>query len=192
MTSGFDPDSLREAMAQMGGTAFMVGQPWPLEPQWVSQRGFRWMADWGILLLVEDDVDQEMRDAIAGPADFAVAATGPLVGVLARFGPLWDWMESFMYRRPGQGVPETLDRDDTGHMLIQVVLADSGTGRIEAMRAATLSPHVTQTLIREARDRWRDGTDAETAAATLQAWEQRYPTTKASLKGTLARCHVGD
>lgn len=177
-----------------GPTRFEIGQPWPWEPEWVEDRGFRWLPDTSILLIVEENITQEMCDAVAGPADLALLGSGPLVGILARFGEMWGWMESLVWRRPGQGIPDCLT--DTGeatpHLLFKVVLVDVKSKEIRHMRAFTASAHFTKMLYREAADRWTHGTTIEGAQEAFAVFEQRYPNDKATLQGSLARCHGGD
>lgn len=175
-------------------TLFEIGQPWPWEPEWVAQRGFSWMPDSGVLLMVEDDVTEQMCEWMAGPVDLALVAAGPLVGIMARFGPGWDWAESFVWRRPGQGVPERLVLDDspTPHAAFFPVLVDSKTKIVRHMRGFTVSPHFTRQLAREVAERWTDGTTKEAADVAFDQFVARYPTEKAALAGAFARCHAGD
>ena len=175
-------------------TLFAIGQPWPWEPEWVAERGFSWMADSGVLLMVEDNVTDQMCAALAGPVDMALVASGPLVGLLVRFGEMWGWAETFTWRRPEQGIPERL-RDDiagTGHATFYPVLVDRHTKIVRHMRGFTASAHFTARLVREVGDRWVDGTDPQGAEEAFQQWVDRNPTTNAALKGSFARCHGGD
>lgn len=175
-------------------TRFTIGDPWPWEPEWVETRGFRWLPDSNLLLMVEDNVTQKMCDDIAGPADLALIAAGPLVGIMARFGDAWGWAESMVWRRPGQGVPNTLvsDGSPTPHAAFHVVLVDNQTKLIRHMRMFTASAHFTKTLYREVADRWTEGTTIEEANAAFDAFETKYPTVNATVRGCLARCHGGD
>lgn len=175
-------------------TTFIEGATWPWEPEFVATRGFRWIPESMILLMVEDNVTDEMCDAISGPADLALIAHGPLVGILARFGPDWDWAETLVWRRPEQGVPANLATapKDTDHAVFYVVLVDTHTKKVRRMRAFTASPHFTKMLRREAHDRWADGTTREAALEATDDWERKYPTVRAALRGSLARCHGGD
>jgi hypothetical protein len=175
-------------------TQFSIGDPWPWEPEWVATRGFRWLPDSMMLLMVEDDVTQQMCDDIAGPADLALIGAGPLVGILARFGDNWGWAESMVWRRPGQGIPSPLQPDGTPtpHVAFHVVLVDNQTKLIRHMRLFTASAHFTKSLYREAADRWASGTTAEEADAAFAAFEARYPSINDTVRGSLARCHGGD
>lgn len=175
-------------------TLFQIGKPWPWEPEWVAERGFRWLPDSMVLLMVEDDVTEEMCAQMMGPADLAVIANGPLVGILARFGDLWGWAESLVWRRPDQDLPEPLRLDPTqdAHVVFHIVLVDRGTRLVRHMRLFTASSHVTKVLAREVAARWADGTDLAGAQVALVDWEHRYPDIDDGLRGSLARCHGGD
>lgn len=177
-----------------GPTRFQIGQPWPWEPEWVQTRGFRWLPDSMVLLMVEDNVDNTMREAIAGPVDLALVGTGPLVGIMARFGDLWGWSESLVWRRPGQGVPDNMVPDDSPHphVLFHVVLVDTHTKIIEHMRVSTASAHFTTKMYEQAALRWTEGTDVAHANAAATMWEQQFPTVDEAVNGAVARCHAGD
>lgn len=177
-----------------GPTRFEIGQPWPWEAAWVAERGFYWLPESSILLMVEEDVTPEMCEAIAGPADFALLAHGPLVGLLARFGDVWGWAETFVWRRPGQGIPEPLidDGSVSPHLLLRVVLVDQTTKEVCHMRACTVSAHFTRTLYAEVANRWATGTTPEGADAAFTTWAALYPTIDDALKGAVARSHGGD
>lgn len=183
-----------EAPEVWEATKFQIGEPWPWEPQWVAQRGFSWLADSGILLMVEDNVTPQMCTDMAGPVDLALVAHGPLVGLLVRFGDSWDWAETFTWRFPGQGIPDRLvpDGRETPHAAFYPVLVDNQTKKIAHMRAFTVSMHFTKALYREVADRWTEGTTPEGADAAFAEWAARYPTIKSALKGSYARCHGGD
>lgn len=183
-----------QAETDWGPTRFQIGLPWPWEPEWVATRGFRWLPDSMVLVMVEDGVTQDMCDAIAGPADVALLASGPLVGILARFGEMWGWAESLVWRRPGQGIPEKLmaDGTETPHVLFHVVLVDAQTKIVRHMRLFTVSAHFTKALYREVADRWSEGTDEAGAQAAFADFERRYPTMRSALKGAVARSHGGD
>jgi hypothetical protein len=179
---------------QWGPTLFEIGQPWPWEPEWVAQRGFSWLPDSGVLLMVEDNVTEQMCADMAGPVDMALLASGPLVGLLVRFGEAWGWAETFVWRRPGQGVPDRLldDGSETPHALFYPVLVDSGTKIVRHMRGFTASAHFTRRLTQEVTDRWTAGATKEEGDAAFEQFVARYPTTNAALKGAFARCHGGD
>lgn len=179
---------------QWGPTRFTIGDKWPWEPEWVETRGFRWLPESMLLLLVEDDVDQRMCDTVAGPVDLAVVAQGPLVGLLVRFGDLWGWAESLAWSRPDQAIPDTLidTGEPTPHAVFHVVLVDRKTATIRHMRMFTASAHFTKTLYREVADRWTVGTDLEGARDAFAQFEARYSTIDAAVRGSLARCKGGD
>lgn len=183
-----------ETTQMWGPTRFEIGEPWPWEPEYVAQRGFSWLPDSNMLLLVEDGVTKAMCEAVAGPLDMALLAEGPLVGMLVRFGPMWGWAEIFAWRRPGQGIPDTLidDGTPTPHAFFSVVLVDHASGRIAHMRAFTASVHFTKSLYREVATRWADGTDAQGAAAAFEQFAGRYPDIDDALQATIARTHSGD
>jgi hypothetical protein len=177
-----------------GPTRFEVGQPWPWEPEWVASRGFRWLPDSMVLVMCEDNVTQQMCDDVAGPADLALLASGPLVGILARFGDTWDWAESLVWRRPDQDLPEKLvpDGSPTPHVLFHVVLVDNQTKLVRHMRVFTASTHFTKAMYREVADRWSEGTDLDGANRAFAEFERKYPTMRSALRGAIARCHAGD
>lgn len=177
-----------------GPTRFQIGEPWPWEPIWVAERGFKWLPDTGILLMVEDNVTDQMCADMSGPVDLALLSIGPLVGILARFGDNWGWAETMAWRRPGQGIPDNLrpDGSATPHALFYPVLVDAKTKIVRHMRAFTASPHFTRALYREVADRWAEGTTPEGANAAFAEWERKYPSINAALKGSMARCHGGD
>lgn len=177
-----------------GPTRFQIGEPWPWEPEWVADRGFRWLPDSSFLLMVEDNVTQQMCDDFAGPVDLALIGAGPLVGIMARFGDNWGWAESMVWRRPDQGLPDNLipDGTPTPHLAFHAVLVDAGTKLVRHMRMFTASGHFTQALYREAADRWSKGTTPEEANAAFAVFETRYPSINSALKGAVARCHGGD
>lgn len=175
-----------------------LGEPWPLDPALVAQRGFGWHTDPGnMLLIVERGVTEQMCTDLSGPADLALIAHGPLVGLMVRFAGGWsDWMETLGWRLPGQGIPEVLlmsnDDEPTDRLLFRVVLVDADTKRVAHMRAFTVSPHFTKMLKREVADRWGSGVTNEEALAYREEWNRRYPTPKHAVKASLARSHGGD
>lgn len=175
-------------------TLFEIGQPWPWEPEWVSERGFYWLPDTGLLLMVEDGVTEQMCADMEGPVDLALVASGPLVGMLARFGDAWGWAESMTWRRPGQGIPDRLvpDGSATPHAAFYPVLVDVRTKIVRHMRGFTASTHFTRRLYQEVADRWVEGTTSEQAEVAFEQFAARYPHTNAALKGAFARCHGGD
>lgn len=191
---GEPTSTTEETEEQWGPTRFQIGEPWPWEPEWVAQRGFSWMPDSGVLLMVEDNVTDQMCADLAGPVDMALVARGPLVGLLVRFGDAWGWAETFTWRRPGQGIPERLvdDGSETPHALFYPVLVDSRTKIVRHMRAFTASAHFTRRLYQEVADRWAEGTTPEQADAAFQRFAAAYPTTTSAIKGAFARCHGGD
>jgi hypothetical protein len=184
----------RMSQEQWGPTHFTIGHPWPWEPEWVETRGFRWLPDSMVLLMVEDDVTQQMRDAMAGPADLALLAHGPLVGLLVRFGDVWGWAESLAWSRPGQPIPDPLidTGEATPHAVFHVVLVNRNTKLVEHMRLFTASAYFTKALYREVQDRWQDGTTIEAAQAAFATFEAKYPTMDSAVHGAWARCHGGD
>ena len=174
-------------------TRFAIGEPWPWEPEWVAERGFRWLPDTNVLLLVEDNVTPAMCESLTGHTEVALIGHGPLLGLLVRFGDEWGWAETLVWRRPGQGIPESLESGpEDGHLVFKVILVDAGTKIIEHMRAFTVSSHFTRALAREAKDRWAQGTTLEEASAAMADFSARYPTQRAVLKSSFARSRSGD
>jgi hypothetical protein len=176
-------------------TLFAVGAPWPWPDRagLIAQEGFGWHPDAGnMLLIVHDHVSEQMVDDFNGPADLALLAHGPLVGLMLRLGGGWTWMETLAWRGPGQGIPEVLQDRAEGHLLFRAVLVDRTTGTIAAMRAFTVSAHFTKMLLREVADRWSTEVTVEEGMAAREEWNRRNPTLNAALKASLARSHGGD
>lgn len=176
------------------GTLFQVGATWPWREGLVAERGFGWHPDSNnMLLLVERDVTEQMREDLAGPVDIALVAHGPLVGLLVRFSGGWGWAETMVWRAPGQGIPDFLQSADASdHIFFKVVLVDQRTKRIEHMRAFTASPHFTKMLVREVNDRWTTEVDPAEGVRLCNEWAAKNPTMKSALKASLARSHGGD
>lgn len=191
-----DPQTSPDANDGQVLSPMAIGDPWPYAPEAVSEPGFRWLVEThNMLLMALPDVTEEMCEQISGPVDLALVATGPLVGVMVRFGAEGEWCESLHWRMPEQGVPDMFSEESVradDHLAFFVVLVDSNTGIICHQRLFTASPHFTKMLAREARDRWAEGTDAATAHAAMDQWMAKHPSPKAALRESLARCHGGD
>jgi hypothetical protein len=112
---------------------------------------------------------------------------------MVRFSGGWGWAETMVWRSPGDGIPEHLRHAGPQERLfLKAVLVDRGTKRVEHLRAFTLSPYVTQALVREVNDRWVNEISLEEAMGWRAEFNAKHPSINSALKGSLARSHGGD
>lgn len=174
----------------MESVEYQVGEPWPGGREWVAKRGdVSWMPDEGMFLIVEE-ATPELVAVLQGPVEINVIGHGPLVGLILDFDGHFD-CESLMWRRPGQEFPKHLETPSP-RLPLGLVLVDHVTKRVAHMRAFTLSPHASQALIKECRDRWAKGTDEHGGTEAFRHFEMRYPTLKDAKRAAVARCKGGD
>jgi hypothetical protein len=129
-----------------------------------------------------------------GPADCALVVARPVILFLYRFAPAIAWSDApyswhlvpeDQRTLPGAESPAT-------RAPIQIVLVDTATGLVLALRALTLSSAITHALhaaiLEQAAEPWLSGATYDAALADIY---RRYPTSAELLKHAISKTAGG-
>lgn len=159
-------------------------RPWPAEAaQWrLCEDGVE------LVIFYANPTAAEVRAVKSGVAGFALLASDAALILAHRFHPL-PWSDT-----PWQACRQTdltaglIDVEPGEHLVVRVILVDSTTGLIRAIRMTSwpeeFASAVRAAIGRQLRSR---ATDAQ-GGAQIAAWYQAYPTTTALVDAATGRC----
>jgi hypothetical protein len=125
-----------------------IGQPFgQTTRQWPEGTMFNYDASGHWLIYFYSSPSRiEISSIQEGPAEFGLYVAGPVIFLLHRFHPM-PWNDSpytfWLVHEDERKLPEVSDHL---HALLRVILVDTSTGLIEAIRACTFSAEFTKKL----------------------------------------------
>lgn len=154
-----------------------------------------------LYMALPNPTPQEIASVGRGNAEFALLLEGGLMLFLFHFltkenEEVLPWGEApfaVQYIPRDEYVPIDRNFDDGGHALLHIILVDSLSGVVKAMKATTFSPEFTRVLYQEIAR--QEDTEALTEAeyeAKLNSIRRRYPEVSSILPKAAARCNGGD
>ena len=162
-------------------STYTVGKPYnPDFPKWPVNRAEWRLSEDGVelLLCMADPTEEEVQDVRTGRSKFALVSGEHALILAYRFGSQ-PWSDT-----PWQATRQTdltaglVDVPAGQRLLLTIVLVDSTTGILRAIRTTTWNADfagaVSRAILRQLRNR---SADAQ-GAAEIAAWYRRYPTTK--------------
>lgn len=173
-----------------------VGRPHPALRPPVPEGGyFNWSADaLELLLAFRRPGRGEVEGVRRGACEFALVSRPPALFLLYTFAGLpWSDAPYTPHLLPPDRRPDTAPMGTPeARLLLQVVLVDAVTARVEALRAVSLAPEFSRTLAQMVREQasapWPGRAAYDQALA--DAYRQ-FPDTADMLPFAVARCHGG-
>jgi hypothetical protein len=189
--------------AQWGVTAYVVGQPYPGDPCTIPSQsgGYRYTYQAGVHLLelfVPRPTPREVHDVTEASAEFALTIDGPAIYLLFRFlGWPWNYCAyTWHLVQPEARILPPEPRDGAGHAVLSIVLVDTETTIVQALRACTFSRPFTTKLHDAIRQQARQPFDREAYARHVQRIDDQRTTPemvgRRLLARAVARTHGGD
>ncbi|WP_336794295.1 hypothetical protein [Gordonia malaquae] len=171
--------------------AVAVGQPFP-DTEIGRTQGTHWGTTNGMLLISQPGITVEEIDSWGPLTRVHFNAHRGVIVVTLQYLAQGVSVEIPGFRQVGSDFPDWAVDRGGDHLALSVVVVDSTTGIVVAMRLFTVSPHSTKAVIAEARERWGEPVDPQTAAADFLDYQRRYPTDKAVRGAAFTSCRPGD
>ena len=175
-------------------TQIEVGKPYPQPDSVLGEPSAGWHHVGGpMILLAEPGMTPTHAKTLWDGARLWLVGSGPLLVIVPKM-PNGDELEMPGARLDGDPLPAWATDPATSatRLAFTFVTVDSTSGITAGLKVATVSPHFTQALAREARDRWQTPISPADFMAAVTEHQTRYSTIKAMLRDAVASTKIGD
>lgn len=179
-------------IAPNGFTALSRGGPSPYPADSIPKNGVHFHLDKGrvdLTIFLERPAKEEMDSYRKGQAEFGLFVHGPVIFFLSKFGALpWGDAPYSIRRVPLQqrGLPSGYEPGK--RFGLHVMLVDSGTNTIQALRFTTLSPELSELLAKEVVKQMHTPLPLDAYDRAISKAYALYPTAESMKEHALIVC----